>query len=340
MDKGIRKNGKKYRWELCIDGIRHSGTCDTEKQARDARQQALKQHDDMPHIAAPATMKTDAGCPTLQQAIDAMNRSDWSKAKSLHTIKGNCKLLLSYFAPSRPLDTITSKDIDAYIEWLRKRGCKGSTINRKTAILSKLMSHALKREEIQKMPYIERMPESPGRVYYIDTDEEKKILDILSEWHEERFMNVVIVLIDTGIRVGELKKLSIYDIQSDQGAHGIIYLNDTKNGSDRAVPLTERAYNSLMYLANTAKVYGTIYDEYDAWITRKWNRLRTELKKDDDPNFVPHILRHTCCSRLVQKGAPIKKVQMFVGHHSIQTTRRYAHLAPKDIYDLSGMLEK
>lgn len=64
------------------------------------------------------------------------------------------------------------------------------------------------------------------------------------------------------------------------------------------------------------------------------------MNKTKDPNFVPHILRHTCCTRLMQKGAPVKKVQLFMGHKSINTTMRYTHLFPQDIFDLPSLLEK
>ena len=154
-----------------------------------------------------------------------------------------------------------------------------------------------------------------------------------------RFYHTVIVLIDTGIRVGELQKLTIYDIQPEQGAHGVIYLNDTKNGDNRSVPLTARALASLQYLTKTTKHHEKVLGEYQLWITKSWNRVRKEMEKMDDPNFVPHILRHTCCSRLVQKGAPLKKVQMWMGHRTINTTMRYAHLGPQDLYDLPALLE-
>lgn len=44
-----------------------------------------------------------------------------------------------------------------------------------------------------------------------------------------------------------------------------------------------------------------------------------------------HLLRHTFASRLVQAGVPLRTVAGWMGHTTIQTTMRYAHLAP--MYD-------
>ncbi len=43
---------------------------------------------------------------------------------------------------------------------------------------------------------------------------------------------------------------------------------------------------------------------------------------------------HTCASRLVQRGVPLKVVQEWMGHKAINMTMRYAHLAPANLLAL------
>jgi len=47
------------------------------------------------------------------------------------------------------------------------------------------------------------------------------------------------------------------------------------------------------------------------------------------PDFTWHCLRHTFASRLVMRGVDLRTVQDLMGHKSIVTTMRYAHLAPQ-----------
>lgn len=55
------------------------------------------------------------------------------------------------------------------------------------------------------------------------------------------------------------------------------------------------------------------------------------LPEEDEACF--HSFRHTCCSRLVQAGVSLPVVQKWMGHATIQTTMRYAHLAPNAFDD-------
>ncbi|MFZ9950501.1 MAG: tyrosine-type recombinase/integrase, partial [Gemmobacter sp.] len=45
-----------------------------------------------------------------------------------------------------------------------------------------------------------------------------------------------------------------------------------------------------------------------------------------------HDLRHSFASALVNHGVPIYEVQALLGHASIRTTQRYAHLAPERLH--------
>jgi integrase len=76
------------------------------------------------------------------------------------------------------------------------------------------------------------------------------------------------------------------------------------------------------------------------YVDRQWDRLRSHLNLDHDKQFVVHALRHTCASRLIQRGVPLAVVQKWMGHKAIQTTLRYAHLAPDSLRVAMEALEQ
>jgi hypothetical protein len=71
-----------------------------------------------------------------------------------------------------------------------------------------------------------------------------------------------------------------------------------------------------------------------------WNEAKAEVGLGADEQVVPHILRHTCASRLVQGGIDIRRVQMWLGHPTLSMTMRYAHLATNDLDGCVVVLEK
>ena len=67
--------------------------------------------------------------------------------------------------------------------------------------------------------------------------------------------------------------------------------------------------------------------------------MKAETGFAGDKDLVPHALRHTCASRLVQGGIDIRRVQMWLGHQTLQMTMRYAHLATHDLDKCVAVLE-
>ena len=67
---------------------------------------------------------------------------------------------------------------------------------------------------------------------------------------------------------------------------------------------------------------------------------RAALGLTDDGAYTPHVLRHTCASRLVQAGAGLLYVQTWLRHKQVAMTQRYAHLAPESLRDAVNLLEQ
>ena len=144
-------------------------------------------------------------------------------------------------------------------------------------------------------------------------------------------------LIDLGCRVNELMNLEnrFVDFENNQ-----INFNDRKNDQAVAVPMTDRVQKimkkCLSYSARpTEKVFcGVNY----AWLNNIWQKARKDLGYADKKFYTIHLCRHTCASRLVQRGVPILLVKDWLGHEDIENTMIYAHLQPKALHSYVEVL--
>ena len=328
LPTGISKRGTKYKWELMRGGKRYAGYCDTLDEAVSARE---------------AQGKSVIGCSdnaTLLQVFKALLATEWSEAncKSHEWFSRNSRIICEFFGENTPIANISQTDVTEFVIYLReKKHNANGTINRKLAALSKAFNYAMEAGFMEHRPVTKRQKEPVGRIRFLSEAEEKELVDFLFNQGYTQAAHAVIVLIDTGIRCGELYKLTRNDIDFDKR---VVILKDTKNGSNRAVPLTKRAVHSLVELLNLSDDKIHVTPRKTDWMRYAWEVAKNSLGHGDDDCYVPHILRHTCASRLVQKGAPMYTVAAWLGHKTLSTTRRYAHLRPDDVLGLVGLLEK
>ena len=116
----------------------------------------------------------------------------------------------------------------------------------------------------------------------------------------------------TGIRQGLL--VGPGGALPDQVVNNAIYVELTKNDDPVAVPVAPIAQWALAYLPLT---------EHPRTYYRRYEAARDALGWGD---FTWHDLRHCCASILLNQGVGLETVARILGHRSMASTRRYAHL--------------
>lgn len=222
--------------------------------------------------------------------------------------------------------------LDELIGKLRKRGNSNATINRKMAALSKLLRKANKMGDVHSLPEFKRQKESAGRIRFLDHDEESALFSQIRS-HSELYARFCIFLVDTGARLSEGLDLRWGDLTDTRATFWV-----TKSGRSRSVPLTRRA--ALAITASDRRKPGPFSDIDQQRFRTAWHQAKEVVGLGDDKDVVPHILRHTCASRLVQGGIDIRRVQMWLGHQTLSMTMRYAHLASHDLEMCIPVLER
>lgn len=234
--------------------------------------------------------------------------------------------------------TFDQETVDSLIIALRQRGNSNATINRKMAALSKLLRKASKMGTIHNLPEFRRQKEGAGRIRFLDLEEEDRLFSAIRARSEDAY-RLCVFLVDTGCRLGEAIGLIWNDIQAHRVSFWI-----TKSGRSRTVPLTERAARSVVLPLPVDPIHrrprGPFAMLDQARFRAIWNEAKLEVGLGYDDQVVPHVLRHTCASRLVQGGIDIRRVQMWLGHQTLQMTMRYAHLATTDLDRCVAVLER
>ncbi len=332
----IRRRGNGFQVDVAVDGTRWRGAAETEREAKIIEAQVRA---DLVAGKPVAQVSRGVVANTLGQLQRRVCAQVWAGTKNEKGAVMNAKAAVRYFGAELPVTAMTTSRIDEYILHLEAAGNSNATINRKLAALSKMLRFAHRRGWIDTMPHFERRQEGQGRIRYLTDVEVARLLETGWEQGYEDHADLWMFLVDTGLRVGEALKLTWADVHTFAGPPGAPHREDrvtvrgSKNGESRTVPLTARCGKMLRSRWVRTKPFGMTYHSARHVIDKI--KPRAGLGSD----VVLHTMRHTCASRLVQAGVPILTVKEWLGHKSIQVTMRYAHLAPKNLFDAARALE-
>jgi integrase len=334
LPKGIRLRGGKFHVDVSKHGAgRHTGTFDTIEAA------ALKQAEWKAAISKGATISAAVspkrGGWTVGEAVIKTFAVAWAGSKSERVLRHMANRVLDYWGKTRPLDTIKTPELDEWVEKLKASGLSDATINRNLAFVSKLFTVAIPRGGATAKPKFPRRKEYNGRIRFLSDGEERRILDLLVQWGDDESHDAVVVLLDTGLRTGELMRLEARDVDLNNNA---VTAWGTKNDLSRTIPLTVRA-RAILAARAEQHTSGRLFPSGYWKLRLAWDRARSHMGLAEDEQFVLHTLRHTFCSRLVQRGVSITVVKQLAGHKTIAITMRYAHLAPGDLAKAIERLE-
>ena len=162
------------------------------------------------------------------------------------------------------------------------------------------------------------------------------------------------VIYGAGLRVSEACGLDVDDIEID-GARAYVRVRQGKGRKDRIVPVGGKARAALDAWAaqRTARLAGARKGKGQRsaagaalFVSRRGLRLgpravRRLLDRREQvtgtPRVSPHALRHSFATHLLGEGADLRAIQEMLGHASLRTTQRYAHV---DIDHLMAVYDK
>lgn len=261
-------------------------------------------------------------------------------------------------------------------DWKTKRlsaEIKNSTVNRNISMIHSVFSHALNRELIEKHPLakVKKLKEDPTPIVrYLDDLEEAHLMKALDDREEEirssrerhnawrtdrgyepypdlrciyfadHLKPMIILSLNTGIRWGELTKLTWQDVNLQNRMLSIKGPN-TKSGKTRHVALNSVSVDSMKKWQKQQATSTLVFPGKEGKPIDNLDKSYAKiLAAANIAQFRWHDLRHTFASRLVMAGVDLNTVRELMGHSDLKMTLRYAHLAPQHKADAVALLVK
>ncbi|MBZ9710352.1 site-specific integrase [Mesorhizobium sp. ESP7-2] len=234
---------------------------------------------------------------------------------------------------SRQLPSFELPDLEEIQEAWRQHGNSVATINRKTMALSKLLRAAHKAGAVSAIPEFRQLEEPPERIRFLTIREENSLFGHIRSLSKD-YYDLSIVLVDTGAKIGEIIDLRWADISHDAST---LRLSRNKGRYDRTIPTTARVAAILAPMQRTSQEgpFCTI-EQYK--YRAVWNEAKVRAGLGNDEGIVPYVLRHTCASRLVQGGVDLRRVQLWLGHRTLQMTMKYDYLSTNNLNICASVL--
>jgi integrase/recombinase XerD len=271
-----------------------------------------------------------------REHFESYMRHKWRMNHKPSTLKSSSHVVSSFLIfyaslGKSQLQDIVSGDIEAFVEHEQDRGLKVTTVRTRLhclwAFLQFLIEHDIVDRRILKRKIRLRVPEFLPRA--IAPGDVRKFLGVIKEIRDRA---LILVLLRTGMRIGEVLQLSMRDL--DIREKKIHIYEGEKNCLGRVVYLSDDALMALkLWLSKRDKTkeylfYGLrgklCYTSARNIFTRYLRETRLQHK-----GYTMHSLRHTFASELLNAGMRLECLQLLLGHRDIEMTRRYARLTDK-----------
>jgi integrase/recombinase XerD len=288
--------------------------------------------------------------PVLQGFFtDRLARQKKASPNTVAAYRDTCKLLLSFAQANigKAPNTLSLADLDAaligaFLQHLEDhRGNGSATRNARLAAIHSLFRYAAPRAPEHAAVISQVLAIPPRRreraiVNYLTPEEADALIAVpdRTTWHGRRDHTLLLLAVQTGLRVSELTGLARQDVHVGTGAHVRCH---GKGRKDRATPLTGQTVKVLKtWLAELGpapdrplfptQAGGRLSrDAVERLVAKHATAAADRCPSARKKNVTPHTLRHTAAMSLLKAGVDTSIIALWLGHETPETTQVYLH---------------
>jgi site-specific recombinase XerD len=272
-----------------------------------------------------------------KEHLEEYLRHQYRRNFKFSTLRGNltaCELFLSFLNDSgkASLEQITRQDIEAFVEHELDRGLTIVTVKTRLAAVYAFLRFVHERGLVEAELLVRkiklRLPDPLPRA--INPDDVNRLLCVVNDVRDRA---MILVLLRTGMRIGELLNTRVIDVNLEE--RKIAIWQAEKNLVGRVVCISDDAASALkVWLRKRDPNKGLLfYGRSRSSLTYQGARavFVRYLKKAglNHKGYTLHCLRHTFASEVLNAGMRLEAVQVLLGHSNAEVTRLYARLTDK-----------
>lgn len=285
---------------------------------------------------------------TIQPFLDYLK---FEKRYSIHTLTSYQTDLFDFinFLETQfgavSLKEVNHSFIRSWLAFLKNKGLRSKSINRKISSLKSFFKYHLKTGGIESTPMAQVIsPKISKRlpVFVQETDTQKLLIALNQSTEDWKSLNkkmLITIFYGTGMRLSELINLKEKQIDFSKSQFKVL----GKGNKERIIPASKEMLEMIRDYQQMKKKNFEKTDDF-LLVTEKGkklypkyayllvNQVLEEASTLDKKS--PHILRHTFATHLMNNGADLNAVKELLGHSSLASTQVYTHNTIEKLKDI------
>jgi len=278
----------------------------------------------------------------MQEELEAMRRALVIRNYAAKTVSTYVSVLGRYLSQlDKPVEAVAAADIQQWQYTLVNRDkVSWSLFNQMVCALRFYFQRVRHCDwDVTHIPYQRRRKKLPT---VLTREEVARLLD--QARGKPKHYAIVATLYSTGLRLGELVRLTVSDIDSKAM---LVHVRQGKGGKDRQVQLSPQLLVILRDYWRSARVK-----------PRTWLFPGISAENPLDPSGIqrivsalstragigkpvsPHTLRHSFATHLLEDHTDLRTIQSLLGHSQITTTQVYLHIAAHHLQNVRNPLDR
>lgn len=228
---------------------------------------------------------------------------------------------------------VTINDVQAFADYLEKKGYSASTRNRRLAVVRSLLKYGLDCEYLHFNAAKNLKLPTPKNTLTQRILSELEAISLIALERHPRNKLILQFLYYTAARVGEVETLTWNDIRPGRDGVGQVTLFG-KGNKTRVVVFPAELYRSLLQSREGNSPSEPVFKSRKGGKPVRARQIREIVaiagERIGIKGVSPHWLRHSHATHSLERNAPIQLVQQTLGHQSLSATSRYLHARPND----------